>query len=161
MYVIKVKRKESLKKKGIVCIIIHYPDVKNEKVFIGFSEMHIIDLGENSFSEVMVKTWLYWIKEHVEKKKSYLKLDNFSYFPFSKFFCYCHFFVYLSLTYDWSHKVETYSHFFIEYLPKDEPTKYYSFQASPFYSVGMTIYVPHPQRDAQNVICALLNNLNF
>lgn len=56
IYVIKVKRKESLKKKGMVCIIIHYPDVKNEKLFIGFSEMHIIDLDENSVSEVMVKT---------------------------------------------------------------------------------------------------------
>lgn len=48
MYIIKVRRKECFKKKDIVCIIKHYPDIKNQKLFIGFSEKYINDLAENS-----------------------------------------------------------------------------------------------------------------
>lgn len=74
MYIIQARRKECFKKESIVCIIKHYPNIKNWKLFVISSEKYIYDPPENSFSEVMIETLLYWMKEYVEKEKSDLKL---------------------------------------------------------------------------------------
>lgn len=44
--------------KKTVCIIKNYPDIKNQELFIGFSEKYINDHTENSFREIYRDTRL-------------------------------------------------------------------------------------------------------